>query len=69
MRAQTKKSGRWGFKWGFKFLVRAGESGIISNFFLYSGKNSTGRNSCSAKAIVLRPLKRIPKNDGYRIFF
>ena len=55
-------------KWEFKNLVRAGESGIY-HFFLYSGKNSTSRNSCYAEAIVLRPLKGIPKNEGYRLFF
>ena len=38
---------------GFKNLVRAGESGIIYDFF-YRGKNSTDGNSCSADAIVLK---------------
>ena len=40
-------------KWGLKNLVRAGESGIIYDFF-YRGKNSTDGNSCSADAIVLK---------------
>ena len=53
-------------KWGFKNLVRAG---IIYDFFLRRGKNSTGGNSFSAGAIVLKLSDRIPRNQGFRIFF
>ena len=59
--AKTKKSGsaqqynpKKPHKWGFKKLVRAGESAIVYDFFLYRGKNSTGGNSCSAESIVLK---------------
>lgn len=74
--AKTKKSGgvrqynpKKPHKWGFKNLVRAGESGIIYDFFLYGGKHSTGGNSCSAETIVLKLAEGIPKHKGYRLFF
>ena len=74
--AKTKKSGgvrqynpKKPHKWGFKNLVRAGQSGIIYDFFLYGGKNSTGGNSCSADAIVLKLSEGIPRNQGFRLFF
>ena len=38
-------------KWGFKNLVRAGQSGIIYDFFLYGGKIAL-----VATLAVLRPL-------------
>ena len=56
-------------KWGFKNLVRAGQSGIIYDFLLYGGKNSTGGNSCSADAIVLKLSEGISQNQGFRLFF
>ena len=74
--AKTNKSGgvqqynpKKPHKWGFKNLVRAGESGVIYDFFLCGGKNSTGGNSCSTESIVLKLSERIPKNEGYRLFF
>ena len=58
--AKTRKSGsvcqynpKVSHKWVFKNLVRAGESGIIYDFF-YRDKNSTDGNSCSADALVLK---------------
>ena len=29
-------------KWDFKNVVRAGQSGIVYNFFMYGGKHSNG---------------------------
>ena len=49
--------------------MRAGQSGIIYDFFLYGGKNSTGGNSCIADAIVLKLSEGIPRNQGFRLFF
>ena len=49
--------------------MRSGKSGIIYDFFLYGDKNSTGGNSCSADAIVLKLSEGIPRNQGFRLFF
>ena len=49
--------------------MRAGQSGIIYDFFLYGGKDSTGGNPCSADAIALKLSEGIPRNQGFRLFF
>ena len=46
-------------KWGFKNLVRSGESGIIYDFFLYSG--SAGGQKCTGFYVVLKLLETLPK--------
>ena len=76
IQAKTKKSGgvqqyksKKLHKWGFKNLVRAGESSITYDFLLYGGKHSIGRSACSAESIVLKLSERIPKNKGCRLFF
>lgn len=49
--AKTKPSGIRQYmpkkihKWGFKNLVRAGNSGIIYDFFIYAGAKSAGREN------------------------
>ena len=40
-------------KWGFKNLVRAGQLGMICDFFIYGGKSDNGGNPLTAKDIVL----------------
>ena len=50
-------------KWCFKNLVRAGEFGVMYDFFLHGPKNSTGGKSCSAEPIALKLFKGIPKNE------
>ena len=44
-------------KWGFKNMVRVGQSGIVYDFFVY------GRKS------ILRLGEEIPKNQNYRVLF
>ena len=56
-------------KWGFKMFVRAGSSGMMYDFFLYSGANSTGQENCSAENVVLRLCKEIPRNLNYKLCF
>ena len=56
-------------KWGFKNLMRAGQSGMIYDFFIYGGKNDNGRNPLTAKDIVLKFSKDIPKNEGFQLYF
>ncbi len=40
-------------KWGFKNFKRAGASGIMYDFFFYTGAKSPGAEKISAKSIVL----------------
>ncbi len=54
---------------GFKNFVRAGKSGIIYDFFFYTGAGSTGKKSCSAKEVVLKLCEKVPKHCNYKIFF
>ena len=56
-------------KWGFKNLVRAGQLGMIYDFFIYGGKNNNGGNPLTAKDIVLKLSKDIPKNEGFQLYF
>ena len=73
--AKTKYSGirqynpKKPHKWGFKNFVRAGKSGIIYDFFFYTGAGSTGKKSCSAKDVVLRLCENVPKHCNYKMFF
>ena len=52
--AETKQSGIHHYKskkpkkWGFKMLVRAGQSGMMYDFFLYAGKDSANKTDCFA---------------------
>ena len=43
-------------------LIRARQSRIIYDFFIYGAKNSTAANSCNADAIVLKLIEGIPRN-------
>ena len=56
-------------KWGFKNLVRAGQLGMICDFFIYGGKSDNGGNPLTAKDIVLKLSKDIPKNDSFQLYF
>ena len=50
-------------------MVRAGRSGIIYDFFTYSGEYSTGADKCGAENSVLRLVQNIPKHQNYQGFF
>ena len=55
--AKTKQSGICQCnpkKWGFKMFVRAGQSGMMYDFFLYAGKGSANNTDCSAANLALR---------------
>ena len=53
--AKTKRSGIRQYNpkkpkiWGFKMFVRAGQSGIMYDFFQYAGKDSANKTDCSAE--------------------
>ena len=65
--AKTKHSGIRQYnpqkpkKWGFKIFVRAGQSGIMYDFFLYKGKDNVRNENCSAENVVLRLLEGLPQ--------
>ena len=73
--AKTKRSGirqynpRKPVKWGFKMFVRSGVSGIMYDFFLYCGANSTRYGDCSSKSSVLKLCANVPPHQNYKIFF
>ena len=54
MPAETKQSGIHQYKpkkpkkWGFKMFVRASQSGMMYDFFLYAGKDSANKTDCFA---------------------
>ena len=50
-------------------FVRAGSSGMIYDFFLYSGANSTGRDNCSAENSVLRLIEQLPQGQNFKLCF
>ncbi|XP_004211012.1 piggyBac transposable element-derived protein 3 [Hydra vulgaris] len=72
--AKTKYSGikqynpKKPVKWGFKNFVRAGKSGIIYDFFLYSGSSNSGKK-CTGAYVVLKLLEKLPKNQNFKVFF
>ena len=73
--SKTKRSGirqynpKKPIKWGFKMLVRAGASGTMYDFFLYSGKESTGGDKCSSEGSVMRLVKHLPQNAFFTVCF
>ena len=72
--AKTKYSGirqynpKKPVKWGFKNFVRAGKSGIIYDFFMYTGASTSDQN-CNGYYVVTRLCDTLPKNKNYRVFF
>ena len=56
-------------KWGFKNMVRAGQSGFIYGFFMYVWKHSVGAEKCSVEESVMQLLKEIPMNQNFQVCF
>ena len=52
-------------KWGFKKIVRSEESGMLNDFFLYSG--STGGQRCPGSYVDLKVLKTLPINEHFQV--
>ena len=74
--AKTKHSGirqynaKKPHKWGFKNFVRAGQSGIIYDFFFYTGQKSSGSEQrCTTENVVLRLVENVPRKMNYKIFY
>ena len=56
-------------KWVFKNFVRAGQSGMIYDFFLYTGAQSADGRKCTAKDIVMKLCKHVKPFCNHKIFF
>eukprot|EP00795_Rhopilema_esculentum_P011163 gene11163-20060_t len=56
-------------KWGFKNFVRAGQSGMIYDFFFYTGAASAGGEKTSAKNVVLKLCENVLTGCNYKVFF
>ena len=50
-------------------FVRAGASGMMYDFFLYSGKDSAGAENCSSEGSVMRLVKHLPQQQFYTLCF
>lgn len=55
-------------KWGFKNFVRAGKSGMMYDFFLYAGAN-TSSEKCTGEYVVFRLCETLPKHKNYQLYF
>ena len=60
-------------KWGFKNLVRAGSSGLMYDFYLYSGKQENGdtpyKDLQKSAQVVAKLCTDLPGNIGHKVFF
>ena len=56
-------------KWGFKNFVRAGQSGLIYDFFFYTGAKSAGKEKCTAKDVVLKLCSNIERGCNFKLFY
>ena len=54
-------------KWGFKNFAWAGSSGIMYDFFLYSGKMKNGR--VTGSYVVEKLLETLPKMKNFKVLF
>ena len=43
-------------------MVRAGQSGMIYDFFMYGGKHSAGAKRCGPEESVLHLVEELPKH-------
>ena len=72
--AKTKRSGICQYlskkihRWIFKNFARAGASGIIYNFFFYTGQTSARREKCGVSEVVLRLVEELLKNQNFLLF-
>ena len=54
-------------KGGVKMFVRAGQSGMMYDFFLYAGKDSANKTDFSAANVVLRLSEGIPQHQNFKL--
>ena len=60
-------------KWGFKNLVRAGKSGLMYDFYIYTGKDSDDDPQYShlskSAQVVAKLCKALPNHMNHKVFF
>ena len=60
-------------KWGFKNLVRAGSSGLMYDFYIYSGKeeevDAQYEHLQKSAQVVARLCKELPCHQNHKVFF
>lgn len=58
-------------KWGYKVISRAGESGFIYDFLIYTGKDTIkdNENVGLSSAYVLKLIKNLPAHKNYKIYY
>lgn len=73
--AKTKFSGirqynpRKPHKWGLKNFIRAGQSGMIYDFFFYTGAAKDGEEKSSARNVVLQLCNNMLTGCNYKLFY
>ena len=75
--AKTKYSGirqynsKKPVKWDFKNFVRSGASGMMYDFFLYTGsfKKDGKKSTVTGPAAVLKLVETLPQNHNFKVFF
>ena len=50
-------------------FVRAGQAGLMYDFFLYSGKNSQNKETGSCEKVVLRLCEGLPRQQNFKMCF
>jgi hypothetical protein len=58
-------------KWGFKVITRAGVSGLIYDFFIYTGKDDALRdtNNNVPTSCILRRTDTLPAHNNFFLYF
>ena len=56
-------------KWGIKVWARCGNSGIVYDFEVYTGKQEEDKEFGKVGAVVNRLVQHLPKNLGHKVYF
>lgn len=57
-------------KWGFKGFARCGGSGIMYDFQIYTGKNTTTKSELGISGDIVKTLvENVPKHKNYKVIF
>jgi hypothetical protein len=56
-------------KWGFKVWARCGNSGILYDLEVYTGKQQDDKECGQVGAVVKRLVQHLPKNIGHKVYF
>jgi hypothetical protein len=56
-------------KWGFKSIARCGASGILYDFFIYTGKSIEKPTESVAANSVIKLVETLPEHQNFKIYF